>query len=259
MEMQMPIAGEVCPICGSEGDEAFAKDKIRLRVCNCVSGGTLLSWAYPDEASYLRVYSEEFGYHVQMVKTEGLPESYERDGEHLNASRIRVKGLESLLGRKPSRLKLLDVGSGLGGFVQAATEAGYDAVGLDPSPDACSWAIVHNRLCHVGSWQDVVPSWDIITLHDVFEHLTRPDKCLRHLRSCLGIDGVLIIEMPEWNSPHQQEQGWDWRHIKPRSHLCLYSRESAEELFVRNQYHIRMFFRPLDGSLGKATWVLNSL
>src|SRR5579871_5829830 len=133
----------------------------------------------------------------------------------------------------------------------------YQATGLEPSPDACTWAQQHDRPTQQGSWPEAAPAWDVISLHDVFEHLTCPHDCLEHLMRCLTPGGVLIIEMPEWDSPHQRQEGWQWRHIKPRSHLCLYSRAGAEALFEQHGLQVDAFWRPLRGSLGKAVWALH--
>lgn len=252
-------AGERCPLCGGAGGVVWEKNGAPLRLCSCVEGGTLLAWAFPSERAYEALYRRPRAYHVREQRAEGQVESYLRDAEHLAAAYSRVSILTELHGECPRSCTLVDIGSGMGGFVQAAREAGYQAFGLEPSPDARDWANAHGRPTSYGDWRALHPTWDIVTLHDVFEHLTRPLSCLRHIAGCLAPTGILIIEAPEWDGPRQREEGWNWRHIRPRQHVCLYSRGSAEALFERAGFQVRAFWRPVAGTLGKASWLLKRI
>lgn len=251
------IAGIQCPLCGGTGRSERRHTGVALRLCRCVHGGaTLLAWAHESERSYEALYETPFAYHVAEQHFEGQPESVLRDEEHIVASLSRMAILNVFLGSSSQPRRLIDIGSGTGSFIHVAREAGYEAYGLEPSPDAREWAESRNRPTLSGSWRALSPQWDIITLHDVLEHLTRPLACLLHLRRCLHPKGYVVVEMPEWDSPHQLQQGWEWRHLRPRQHLCLYSRVSAEALYEATGFTVIAFWRPLQGTLGKASWLL---
>ena len=49
----------------------------------------------------------------------------------------------------------------------------------------------------------------------------------------------------------------DWKkHIKPREHLCLFSRGAAEQLYGEEGYTPIEFHRPRRGELGKMSHIL---
>jgi SAM-dependent methyltransferase len=239
-------------LCGGEGDPVGLRDGVRLRLC-C---GSLLAWAWSSEEEYEAWYRDPEAYHVAEPPRYGQRPFIERVGEHAAAARTRL----SLLGAfYPPRdgMRVLDVGAGTGMFVEVAQRGfGLDAEGIEPCGALVRWATERGIRVRQGDWQAVAGYYRIITLFDVLEHLTRPAECLRHLRQCLEADGLLVIEMPEWGSPHQLRHGLEWRHLKPREHLWLPSRAAAEGLFRRTGYEVMLFYRPLCGSLGKATWFL---
>lgn len=225
-------------------------------VCVRECCGALLAWAWPDEAAYDAFYADVEQFHGAQQRREGFPVTVERDAEHLAASRARIPFLAALMPPEGT-VTLLDVGAGGGAFVQAAQEAGYCARGLEPCRNLARWAQMQKgRSVWALGWQQAWGEWDVITLHDVLEHLTRPLDCLLVLRAHLTGRGLLVVEMPEYDSPHQREQGLLWRHIRPKQHLWLPSRESAETLFGRAGFEVVAFQRPRRGALGKACWVL---
>ena len=243
------IAGETCPLCGSPG---IATARPHVRYCGCSKGGLLLSWLWSTEESYDRFYSDGTQYHEAQQISEGQKPYLQMTDAHYNAARSRLSTVEWYTKNQRYTRSLLDAGCGDGIFLDAAAVHGWDAKGIEPNPIVGS----SSQRITVGSVYDIPGVFDVITLHDVFEHLTRPSECLSVLRSSLRCGGRLFIEMPEFDSPSQRAAGLTWKHIRPRQHLCLYSRDAAISLFVANGFDLDGFYRPLDGALGKATWVL---
>lgn len=226
-------AGKVCPICGGPGSPVHGSE-FNLREC-C---GTLLSWQWKDEEEYENWYKTPEGFH--LVEPERLDrgqyKTEERHEEDYQAALKRIGLLRSLgIGAG----NLVDIGAGSGAFVHAANRTGLNARGLEVNPDL--WT----NFVHAGSWRQATGKHDIITLHDVFEHLTRPNECLAHVRNCLVEKGVLVIEQPEWDFDFTN------RHIKPLQHPVMYSKQAAERLYERHAYHQIAFYRPLRGTLQK--------
>jgi SAM-dependent methyltransferase len=250
----LPI-GQVCPLCGGLGREVGKKDDYPLRLC-C---GTLLSWTWDNEKAYQDFYVDIDAYHTSQQRKEGLLPIHDekRDQDHVRAAQIRLMVMEGLIPEEATTL--LDIGAGTGAFVREAKKEGYDAWGLEPCAKLVEWAQERNRNVEVGMWETVEGEWDVITMHDVLEHLTRPLNCLITLRRHLSPVGTLIVEMPEWDSTDQKLHGFEWRHVLPRQHICLYSRQSAESLFQRAGMEVYAFYRPLRGSLGKAAWFLKAI
>lgn len=80
----------------------------------------------------------------------------------------------------PPDSRILDYGCGLGGMTAAFNMIGYDALGVDPSPDAARHALpetrIHGReaiqcLGKKGLDEFANDSFDLVFLKDVFEHI----------------------------------------------------------------------------------------
>lgn len=203
--------------------------------CNC---GVRLSFPWPDEAAYEALYQSS-AYH----EDEHILPFCDRKIEAERAAWMRLRVIESVC--PEGFCKVMDVGAGHGAFVFASSW-GRTSSGVDPHPLGES--------VEQGTWKSVKGAWDLITMFDVLEHLTRPLECLRHLRSCLSNGGVIVVEMPELYSPHHVACGEAWRHIKPREHICLYSREAFRKLAKMAGFEVFAEVRPLRGELGKMTY-----
>ena len=232
----LPI-GQRCPLC----------NQARCDVWRCANdhAPVLLSWQWADgvagELEYEAWYSDPTAYHVTEQEDQGQLPLEQRYEECRIAARKRLELIRQLhpCGR------MLDVGAGNGAFVDQAQEWCHSAEGIDPAP--CGGVSNVQR----GTWRHVTPEYDTITLFDVLEHLTRPQECLTHLKACLAKDGLVVVEMPEYMGTG------DWqKHIRPKQHVCLYSRGAAEELFQRAGLTPILWYRPLNGSIGKCSWFL---
>lgn len=242
-------AGAFCPLCSERGTHVAVRDGVPLREC-C---GSLLAWAWSSEEAYMNLYTESSRYHEGEQVNEGQRSFWERDTDRMMADSIRLKTLEALFGPIRGR-KLVDIGSGTGAFPSLACNVyGADAHGIEPNGGMVAQGQCLGRPIMQGDVNSLAlfQGLEFITLHDVFEHLTRPAEALELAREALAPGGLLVIEMPEWDSPNQRESGYDWKHIRPRQHLCLYAREPAESLYSDHGFMVASFVRPLAGSLGK--------
>lgn len=226
------IAGKYCPLCFREVDTSNGP-------AECC--GVLLSWVWATPEEYENWYSTS-AYHEDEQVANGQRPYHERYADSFLIAGQRLRTLGAVLHNRRA-LKMLDVGAGNFAYVNCANDQGNLAFGIDPHP-------LHKN-CKRGSWEDVYGTFDVITMHDLIEHLIHPRACLAHLRKCLAPSGCLVIETPEWKSPHQLREGMDWRHIRPRQHLAIFSRASIERLYEEAGFEVVGFTRPLRASLGK--------
>ena len=97
--------------------------------------------------------------------------------------------------------KLLDVGSGAGICVNTANQAGFDAMGIEPSSNAVelskkSYGIkVTNDL--LSSNTDLPHDFSVLTLWDVIEHVFDPEELISVCALHLASDGSFILETPD--------------------------------------------------------------
>ena len=164
---------------------------------------------------------------IELTEHEKFYWKYEYDvvAKHL------VPLLESW-GTKPTGAKLLDVGCGDGGGLAALFDAGMICKGYDIEPRRVERALQMNNgrtmTLTVGNiYNHPVPfaneKFDLVILHDVFEHLEYKEESLRTLKSYLVPEGKLLISFPPYYSAfggHQQlMQTWFARlpfvHLMP--------------------------------------------
>lgn len=110
---------------------------------------------------------------------------------------------------------VLDVGCGEGGGVCAMQDRGALCRGMDI--DAGRIAVAERLRGErqipfaVGNlYEEAVPfmdrSYDLLVLHDVFEHLDRKEEMLRKLGGCLSPGGGLMITFPPYYSAYGAHQ-----------------------------------------------------
>lgn len=95
--------------------------------------------------------------------------------------------------------RLLDVGAAHGWFLESAAARGMRAVGIEPDEQVARRSGLGQEKVRVGFFPDVLSqdeTFDVITFHDVMEHMPDVDAavsaCWRHLSP----GGVLVLNLP---------------------------------------------------------------
>jgi SAM-dependent methyltransferase len=137
--------------------------------------------------------------------------------------------------RKPGRL--LDVGCGIGLFLRAARETGWNVCGVEPSLAARQFHLDGLPILR-GGLEDVLSSerFDLITFWDVLAHVRDPLQLLRKACELLADDGVVLIKTPN-RTPmdvaiarmlNPLHGGRGWLHIPAQ--LFHFSQQSLVEI-----------------------------
>ncbi|MEK6715223.1 MAG: class I SAM-dependent methyltransferase [Candidatus Omnitrophota bacterium] len=100
---------------------------------------------------------------------------------------------------------LLDVGAGKGEFLWEARKNGWEAIGVEPSPNLCQFAREHYKLTiyegFLGQVLDIPKSYfDIVAINHVLEHVDRPYELLKLIAEYLADNGLVFIEVPNADS-----------------------------------------------------------
>ena len=136
--------------------------------------------------------------------------------------------------------RVLELGSAHGGYVAMMRWAGFDATGLDLSPEIVAAARERFGVPVLKGpieSQDIEhESLDAIVLMDVLEHLGDPKETIRHCLQLLKPNGLIFLQTPryrEGKSLEQMARDDDpfLRMLTPDQHLYLFSRFSVKRFF----------------------------
>jgi cyclopropane fatty-acyl-phospholipid synthase-like methyltransferase len=125
-----------------------------------------------------------------------------------------LQSLERYSGSGEGR-RLLDIGAYIGVFVDTANQAGWQSTGLEPSAWASSYAVRSGLdvVCGTLETADFPPeSFDVITMWDVFEHLSDPMGALDRCYSWLKPGGWIANHTMDIDSLFARLMGrrWPW-------------------------------------------------
>lgn len=130
---------------------------------------------------------------------------------------------------KPGKDKLLDAGCGNGEFLLRARSQGWIAEGIDIDPEAVKYAAnagLKVKCGDIKSEQFAPSSFDVVTTHQVIEHVHDPHAFLSALYAWLKPGGQLWLGTPNIKSKLRHDFGEDWYPLQPPTHLFIFSPES---------------------------------
>lgn len=173
-----------CKLCGSgQTREAWHEAPYRVVWCPECDACFLLSSSLPQAGSlYTRDYFERF-----YLSDESRRAEFFR--QQLGA-----------LGRLASPGAVLDVGCGVGLFLEVARADGWRCLGVEPSPFAAQYAREQRGLeviaSDLPSAELMEASFDLITFWDVLAHVPDPRQNILKARTLLRPGGLLVIKTP---------------------------------------------------------------
>ena len=192
-----------CPICAAETLRlryTFPWGQV-MECCTC-SGA---SAQFVSDAALLDRQSSEFGAY-----------STRDDYAHVSAMMFARQRLATV--RRYSQTgRVIDFGCGTGEFLKVAFEAGFEVEGVD----LYSRILPENQVPGLTVWtqgleqfEAAVPA-DVAVAFHCLEHVAQPMGAVQKMLACLKPGGILVLEVPNYQSWSRRLQGAGWGCFVP--------------------------------------------
>lgn len=223
-----------CPVCGSKDinpiltarDHSVSREDFVIWQCGHCS--LRFTQNIPDEAS-IGVYYQSQEYISHSNTSKGLVNRLYQ--------RVRKHTLESKAGlirkyTKPQG-RILDVGAGIGAFLNTMKEKGWEITGIEPDAGAReqSKALFGLELSETSVLPQLPKAhYDAITLWHVLEHVHDLHNYIETLKSLLAPGGTIFIAVPNYQSADAGIYGSYWAAYDVPRHLYHFTPKAIETL-----------------------------
>ncbi len=223
------------------------------------------------------MYHEDYldDYFTDQYKSQ-YGKTYLEDKEQINClNQARLKVLRKLSPLKDDKnpLRLLEIGSAMGFFLELAREAGYDTTGCEISKYASDYAVKELKLNvlqgNFNESQFEAAKYDLIAAWYFIEHHKDFLATLRKIKSLLKKGGVIALSTPNThgitflNSPIEYINKIPKDHFiefSPRSLSILLKNEGFQiEKIVMTGLHFSRFTEWIGISLPRYRWLEQSI
>ena len=208
-----------CSLCQSN-NSSFIMKKDGFSIVECENCSLVYVNPRLSSEAYEATYnSKNYGHIISQLALE----SHEYRKERFGVERINLINKFNQLSAKKT---VLDIGSASGFFLEAASEAGWEAIGLELTESAVNFSRsrgndVRQSTLENANFQE--KSFTAVTMFDVLEHLPDPVSTLKTIHNLLEDDGLVYIYVPNWNSASRLLMGENAHFIWPTHHLTYFT------------------------------------
>ena len=205
----MKLKRKDCPVCLGTKFKML-EDYIRVALAECSECGSVFVPFVPSESELVEHYRK-----------------YERNHES-NPAVSQNRRLEVLASFEPYRTEgnLLDVGCGVGHFLDQALASGWRTFGVELDSEAVEICSANGHSIHHGK----LPSapfehhqFDVAIYSEVVEHINNQPEEFARIFELIRPGGLLFITTPNFNSVSRQVLGERWDVISYPEHLVYFS------------------------------------
>ncbi len=210
-----------CLLCGANDALGLVYQIAEYEIVRC-SQCALTQLGDRPEAQEVRALYEQGYFHGDEGGV-GYANYASQEEEYLRTFREDIKAIQ----RWVSGGTVLDVGCGFGFFLQAALEAGFEAYGVDLSPDAVAKASERSPGRVFQGVVDEVEelkgkTFDVVFASHVVEHIVDVGAFVGDLAKRLAPGGILVMVTPNIESLLARVSGPRWVSFKLPEHVAYY-------------------------------------
>ncbi len=231
----MSASPAVCPLCGSSLITATGRTHVDVQLYTqygCAACAIEFWWPLKNPGA--EWYSAHERYSV-------------RNADPVWGATANHKKTLSLLANH--RGSVLDVGCGIGNFLELAKERGWECAGIDIDPDAIESAkqktgIADLETIDVVTYAKKYPDkkFDLITFYDVLEHVDNHNEFLAAIFSLLKPGGHIAMSMP-----YRKHAMWLMKGDLPPVHLTCWDRTALRRFLEARGFDIVYMRRSSEG------------
>ncbi len=226
----------VCPLCGAANPSATGRTHddsgTRYTQYHCASCAVEFWWPMKNPGAEWYSAHERYGV---------------RNADPVWGATVNHKKTLSIL--SSHRGTVLDVGCGIGNFLELAKERGWQCAGVDIDPDAIAAAkqktgIADLEAIDVIEYAKKYPSkrFDLITFYDVLEHVDNHNEFLAAISSLLKTHGHIAMSMP-----YRKHALWLMKGDLPPVHLTCWDRTSLRKFLEARGFDVVHMRRSSEG------------
>ena len=158
----------------------------------------------------------------------------------------RIVKYEKILQRKC--LNILDIGCGPGVFYKAYNEMSINWTGVEVSPFWIEFGKKNKIPILNQNLNEIKEKFDIVTAHQVLEHVENPITFINQILRILRPGGILHLEVPNNLSITSSLRkispilSYDYGFIQPPMHMRAYCSQTIKKLFENNKFSIKNIF-----------------
>ena len=179
-----------------------------------------------------------FVFAKKIPSVKELEEHYKGYGRNDYLSPITIKRYNELLDtfekyRKTN--KILDVGCGIGYFLEVARGRGWDVYGTEYTDEAiqiCLSKGINMQKGILSSRNYQSEEFDVITSFEVIEHINNPVDELTNFHKLLRKEGLVYLTTPNFNSLLRYRLKSEYNVICYLEHLSYYTPKTLNKLFT---------------------------
>ncbi|HBN45299.1 MAG: methyltransferase [Candidatus Marinimicrobia bacterium] len=231
-----------CPLCKNELTIVFTtKDFLvsgeSFDIVECSDCGLRLTSPFPNKDNIGSYYeSEEYISHAE--ETKGLFDFI------YNMVRAYMLGRKGKIIERSSRKRsgtILDIGCGAGHFLDKMKIDGWRVKGVDVSSKARE--IVKQQfdieVISPDDWLNSDEKYDVVTCWHSLEHVHDPLEYLQKFKQQLNENGILVVALPNYDSPDAHKYGADWAAYDTPRHLYHFTPPSISKIMTQNGFSVQ--------------------
>lgn len=209
-----------CNLCNNNDTELVYRIN-EISIVRCRKCGLIYQNPRYEQAKDL--YSEEF-----------YEQFYGNKERLLSSAQVLIEKIAKYV---PTKVRILEVGAGLGYTLKIAKDKGWEAFGTEISPFAVRYAQEEFGLkIFKGSLKEAkFPEnfFDLVIMIHVLEHLSDPAKSLERVFHILKKSGVLYIVVPNISSFKAWIKKEKWRCLVPKYHFYHFCPRTLKKIVLK--------------------------